>query len=501
MIRSGRLRHNLQKMPEPITAAGTSSPLAALRRRICAVAGRTLTLLAGSLLLLWPAFYNGFPLLYPDSMTYLGDGPTVARAVFLHQFAGYYGMRSLLYSLMILPFHWNRTAWPVVFLQSFLAAWVLWLVTRCFARQNFLITYLALMIFLGAATSIGWYSSLVMPDILGPLAYLGLSLLAFARDSLARRERIALLLLAFCAITAHATHLLLAAALCLLFLAMGLFAGRRFPGCLRTAAQTAALLALAAGAQLALNLYLYGEPSLNGERPPFLTARLIADGPGRWYLEKNCAHLSWAICAHVRNLPDDPDNFLWGDDGIYQNSTDEENKRMVQEEFSFAAATVAAYPRAQLSRSAANFWGQLQIFGLFDLDPSSWVLDQFASVLPDARTSYLRSRQVRNHLPLEGFTNLQRWTVFASLAALCILIPWLARRSSCKLVGFGCAILSMVVINALVTGTLSMVEDRFECRVIWMVPLLAALAVLDLCSAQERTHHITFIYRGIHKFQ
>jgi hypothetical protein len=59
----------------------------------------------GALFLAWPAFYNGFPLLYPDSMTYLDDGRIVARAIFLHQFSSYYGMRSFFYSLGILPFH------------------------------------------------------------------------------------------------------------------------------------------------------------------------------------------------------------------------------------------------------------------------------------------------------------------------------------------------------------------------------------------------------------
>jgi hypothetical protein len=35
------------------------------------------------------------------------------------------------------------------------------------------------------------------------------------------------------------------------------------------------------------------------------------------------------------------------------------------------------------------------------------------------------------------------------------------------------------VANALVTGVLSTVEDRYECRVIWLVPFLAGICVLD----------------------
>jgi len=66
--------------------------------------------------------------------------------------------------------------------------------------------------------------------------------------------------------------------------------------------------------------------------------------------------LKWVICDHVHNLPDDPDNFLWAEDGIYQTASDSDNKRLVQEEIPFVLATLRAYPREQISRSAANFW-------------------------------------------------------------------------------------------------------------------------------------------------
>ncbi|MGD0903283.1 MAG: hypothetical protein ABR924_10125, partial [Terracidiphilus sp.] len=85
---------------------------------------RGAAVLLGALLLSWPAFYNGFPLLYPDSMTYLSDGRVVARALFLHQFSDYYGVRSFFYSLGILPWHWNISPWPIVALQCLLVAWV-----------------------------------------------------------------------------------------------------------------------------------------------------------------------------------------------------------------------------------------------------------------------------------------------------------------------------------------------------------------------------------------
>jgi hypothetical protein len=60
-------------------------------------------------------------------MTYLWDGHVVARALFLHHFTDYYGVRSFFYSLGILPFHWNISPWPIVALQCLLVAWIVWL--------------------------------------------------------------------------------------------------------------------------------------------------------------------------------------------------------------------------------------------------------------------------------------------------------------------------------------------------------------------------------------
>lgn len=434
--------------------------------------------LLGALIMAWPAFFNGFPLLYPDSMTYVDDGRIVARALFLHQFSDYYGIRSFFYSLGILPLHWNITLWPVVALQCLLVAFILWLVARSFAPRKTIPPYLVLVILLSLFTGMSWYATLIMPDILGPLLYLSIYLLVFARETLSRWERICLYLIAWWAVTAHATHLVLCAGLCAI-LALLLAVDRPFRRRLRSVLEVAAIVALAAAAQLALHGYLYGKPSLNGERPPFLTARIIADGPGRWYLEKHCGELKWAICGHVHNLPDDPDNFLWAPDGIYQNASEDETRRLRQQEVPFALATLRAYPREQIFRSAANCWGQLTTFGFDDLDAGSWVLDEFDKVLPRARSNYVRSRQAQDALPLELLTTIQFWAVMASLAVMAVFVPLLGRRRSSRIAGLSLVIVSMVVANAAVTGALSMVEERFECRVIWLLPLLAGMYILD----------------------
>jgi hypothetical protein len=459
--------------------ASAAEPEPAGKARGRGAIANTAAVLLGALMLAWPAFYNGFPLLYPDSMTYLDDGRIVARAIFLHQLSDYYGMRSFFYSLGILPFHWNISPWPIVALQSLLVAWVLWLVLRSVTPRHTVRYYLATVCLLSLLTGVSWYSAFVMPDILGPLVYLSIYLLVFAPETLSRAERFSLYPIAVWGITAHTTHFMLAAGLLLLLLLFAAIERRHFLRRLRSLAEVAALLAVAAVAQLALHGYLYGKPSLNGEHPPYLMARILGDGTGRKYLQAHCPQVGWAICNHLAQLSDDSDDFLWGPDGAFASASDDDQQLMLQQEMPFVLATLRAYPRGQLAASAANFWGQLKSFGIYGFDPSPWILDTFASTLPRARNSYIVSRQAQGVLPLDFVTEVQLWTVLPSLAIIAVSIPLLWRHYSPRLAGLSLIVISIVLANAFVSGVLSVVDDRYGCRVIWLLPLLAAAFLLD----------------------
>ena len=411
-------------------------------------------------------------------MTYLGDGRVLARAVFLHQLSEYYGMRSFIYSLGILPWHWNVTPWPVVAFQSLLTAYVLWLVVRSIVPRQTAKRYLILLALLSLFTSLSWYCSLIMPDILGPVLYLCIYLLVFARNDLTRADHVAVFLIAWWGVGSHATHLMLAGGLCILLVLLLILRRPFMQARWKAVGEVALIVVLAAAAQLALNDYLYGEPSLNGDRPPFLMARVIADGPGRWYLEKHCPEVKFAICDHVHDLPSDPDVFLWGANGIWQSSDDDYAERLKQEEMPFVIATLRAYPRQQLTKSVVAFWQQLAVFGLYDLDASDVVLDEYDNVFPGGRPHYLQSRQAQNTLPLEFFTSVGNWAILVSIVMICAFAVLLWRKRSARLAGLSVVIVSTVVANALVTGPLSMVEDRFQSRIIWLLSFLAGLFMM-----------------------
>lgn len=435
--------------------------------------------LAGAVLMAWPAFYNRYPLLYPDSMSYLEDGPLVARALFLHQFSADYGGRSFIYCLGILPLHWNVTPWPIVGLNALLTAYVIWLVVRSILPRKTVTHYFALVAALSLLTGLGWFVSLIMPDIYGPVLYLSVYLLVLAPETLAPAERGAVGLIAGWSVASHVTHLMLASGLCVTLALLAPLrrgaARQRF----QAVGKVAMIVVVAAGAHLALHTYLYGQPSLNGKRAPFLLARVIVDGPGRWFLRQNCQDTKLVICNYVNEIPDDTNAFLWNLDGVWQTASPATKEQLRREEMRVVWGTLRTYPRQELFISLAHFGAQLTTFGLWDYGPNAWVLQEFDQVLPRGRPSYLRSRQARTALPDDFSSSAQDWTVAASLLLTVLFSLSLWRRRPSRLIGLSTVVAFVILANAFVTGVFSNVEDRYQSRVIWLIPLLAALLLFE----------------------
>ena len=433
----------------------------------------------------WPALFNRYPLLYPDSISYLGAGRPVARALFLHHFSDYYGMRSLLYSLGILPFHWNVTPWPIVGLHALLAAYVLWLVVRSLLSRQIVSRYLLLVALISLLTSLSWFVSLILPDVLGSLLYLSIFLLVFARETLSRPERLAVALIAGWAAASHLTHLFLAAGICALLALVRLLRSRLLVDRMNAVGGVAMVVIVAAASQLALHAYLYGRPSLKGEGPPFLTARLVADGPGRWYLQQHCGEVEFALCDSLDKLPDSTDEFLWNPAGIWASEGEKGEDRIRREEISFALATVRAYPREQLAISAAHFWQQLSAFGLWDLERNDWVMPALGAAMPEGESGYRKSWQAADELPLDFFSAVQYWTVIASLPLILVLMLLLRHARSSRPLGLSLVILPALIANAFVTGAFSNVEERYQSRVIWLLPFLAGILLLHWLDRRQ----------------
>ncbi len=435
-------------------------------------------MLAGAVVMSWPALLNRYPLLYPDSIGYICYGRTLVGRLFLHESWGNYGYHPLVYTLGIWFLHWDVTPWPIVALNALLTSYVLWLVLRTLMPGRALLGFSALVFALSLLTGLGWIVGWAMPDILGPVLYLAIYLLVFAADSLSRFERLLLGMIAWWCITAHATHMLLGAGLYFVSFVLLLALERSLRRSFRATAPVLLVLLAAALSQIELNKYIYGETALNGNRPPYILTRVMVDGPGRRYLEEHCSELHLAMCQMLDELPDNHDDFLWGPNG-WDYSDPEKRKVLQDEEAAVVWGTVRTYPREELKISAGHVWHQLLTFNLDSYEVGEeghqWMTQNVEEKMPGQGARFEQSLQAHDKLPWKFCTAVQKWTVIASVAVIAAGIVILRRRMPRRLAALTVTVVCAVLANAAVTGILSDVDERYQSRIIWMAPMLAVI--------------------------
>ena len=163
---------------------------------------------AAAVSLLWPALWNGYPIVFADTGTYLSQA--------IHHYAGW--DLPVFYSLFLLPLHGTLTLWPVVGVQALLTAWVLWPVCRTLLPGLPAVAFVAGVAALSACTWLPWIVGEVMPDLFTPLLVLVIGLLARVPERLSRLEQVVLAALATLMIASQQSSLPLA---CVLVAALG----------------------------------------------------------------------------------------------------------------------------------------------------------------------------------------------------------------------------------------------------------------------------------------
>jgi hypothetical protein len=319
---------------------------------------------------------------------------------------------------------------------------------------------------LAVATPVAFVSCLVIPDIFAGIVVLLITLLATAYQKLSGGVRTVSVVIAAAGIAFHASHLPIGLGMTVTAMAwMAWLALRKSRLPHGQWALVAAPFLLGATATVILNFAAFGGPSLTGKRYPLTLARSVAEGPGKWYLEKNCAHLRYAICeVYPHGVPGTISTFLWGSTGVKERATPEQMDRIRTEESDVVLAATRAYPLMELRLVAVNFARQLFLFSPGVGLENRIVVDSNGD--PQlAPATYDRTWVTLVHL----------LSVAGVIAAIVLLYRrFRADRSIGPMIAL---VFAGIVFNDAVCTYFSGVTDRYEARVIWLVPLLA-LAML-----------------------
>jgi hypothetical protein len=494
----------------------TLTPAPAAHARVIAL----VQIVLAAAVLLWPLLVAGRPTLFADTGAYWRQGRTVVvqglgldRAapdpfdltlggqVVGHQVvrdpkiaSSFLGARSAIYGVFLFASQRIGTLWLTAALQALCAAAVIHVVWRAAAPRAPAWTYAGLMAGLAAATSLPFYAGFAMPDVFAGLDLLIAAALTFYWDRLGRRTRLALWLLLAVSLSFHASHLMLmaatAAAAAYGLWRLGASAGqiRLRVGVLAAAIAAAAIAAAGAGAGMQT---LTGTPA---HSPPFLTARLLADGPGRTYLRRACAHAEPFRLCRFKDLPlDRSDAILWWNDprqGVFMTSPLAERLALEAEQPRFVRAVIAADPLGVAGAGLRDFAVQLASFFVDDPlhDPCQmtrfWYWSQSTAKVLVVDPGRCGAGPALTLSPTLLFA-LHAMALVAAGFGLFRLA--LGRRCAPagagealddegRIVAAAALIVAAIAANAAICGVLSGPFARYEARLIWLLPMFGLLA-------------------------
>lgn len=431
-------------------------------------------------LMLWPALWNGFPLIYADTGGYLmrpvAGTPSIGRSAL-------YG--AFLLAGMPLDF------WPVAIVQAAVTAWLIVTVMRLAIGTPTAGPRPVAAVLVGGAlaglTALPWYAAQLMPDVTAGWAVLALFLLAVRPDALRRWEAVLLAAVVAVAIAAHMGTLALCIGLlaCATFYAIVTRLARRV-GALPGLKLGTAAAAVAAGLVLAplSNLAVTGQFAFTPGGANFLFGRLVQDGIVGRYLDEHCPDPAIALCPYREKLPATADEWLWTRASPLYRLGNWQGYGV--ESARIAAATLRLYPLDHLATAVRATARQLMLFRTtLAVSPAdnADVLDTFERLLPADALARFRAARQQRQTPDVAPLNLVH--VPAAVLALVVVLYGAAggrgrvpvpTRLLCA------AVLLALLGNAAVCGIFSNPNDRYQSRLIWLAVLAAGVVMAPSAS-------------------
>jgi len=487
-----------------------------------------LALIAATLLMMAVAFADGRPTVFYDSHSYDVMGRNLIETVEQYPASIAFkmkpgvrrdalpvssdymtdpatmGARSPYYGALLHATWKIGSIWLLAAIQSFLAAWVVYLLWRTLAPKAPPWSYLALVAATVVGTSVSFFTTFAMPDVFAGIGGAAMVLILSQSDRLKRREILGLWLLSAYTMMIHKSHL--GTGLVVAVAGAGLVWLMGLP--LASAARRMALLLLAAfvawfagaAADKAYELrtgYKLGHP-------PFMMARVLADGPGRAYMRYACAHGEpYALCAYQKNVGNSTDLILWSDRkklGVFNISNGPTRMKLEQQETKFVIGTVLFDPVGQALASLENWGEQFVAYQVDDplRNPAAYLRGRYwpTTFLPQMIPNFAACRPPGDCRPPFTIPVLADWHgVVLGLSLL--LLAWrmlqrdvrqavwrrglkTADDEPARVASVILLLLGVAATNAAVCGILSGPFARYQSRLIWLLPVGAGLMMCAL---------------------
>jgi hypothetical protein len=435
-------------------------------------------LLAMATVLLLAAVYNGDPFFFGDSGEYV-------RRAFSLRVPMY---RTIGYSIWIAFTGGRASLWAPVVAQALLLAALLRILARVLAPGIPERALLLGAVALSLLTAVSARVSQLMPDIFGAMLVVSLYLAVAHWEQLGRTARAVVAVGAVTSVVVHTTHPLIAASLLLAWGLGAARAGKAAPAAWRGVRRGALIVATALAGLVGINYAQTGRVYISAYGHVFLLAHLVDTGLVTRLLVDECPRTHYDLCPYKDAFLEKPEGvtaeeFLWNPAsplyyiGGFEGSG-AETERILR-------GTLRRYPGQHLKLAAAYTADQLAAIRTFDsfesLAKAPWVAGILRQELPWEYQRFRAARQQRGEIGLDWLVPVHELVALvAALASLWLLVRLREGRPATTLAspeGFHRTVWLTLIANAVVCANLSAVADRYQTRVVWLLPAAVLISL------------------------
>lgn len=442
-----------------------------------------INIISGTFVLMLISFYNGYPLVYSDTGTYIASGFDLFVP----------NDRPIFYGLFIKVFSLKTSLWFVVIVQNLLTSYIIYEVFKMFFQKYLAVIFLTSLAILNLLTGIGWYSNQIMADLFIPIAILAAFILLF-NSKLSKLKWIFINILLVFSIVVHLSHLLILVISFFVYFLIR-WINKRNPAINNSnipLRKSSILFFIIISGWLVIptvNYIVERNFVVNKASHVFLMGHLADTGILEKFLKEKCNSAKYRdckLCKYKDSIPASIGDFLWNESSPFYKTGGWDSSKT---EYDKIIEGTLSDPKFLVM----NF-GKSVNYGLIELtkiDIGQGLTAYNHGSAPYGQINWRFNSELRNYENARqniwdgSFLNFETLNLF-QLILMCISL--LALIFIFTVVDFSKVnplslnlliwILISVIINAFFTAGLNSPCERFQARVIWLVPMAISIFLI-----------------------